>query len=112
MKYKVIRDCHFSNRYWHEGEIAEFPDVIQPNHHFEVLNKQEGIYKKDVVKVIPDPQTMSQINDERKQNMPKTGMAYQNGANGEVAAVVKPQEQATPNSIEPPRKRGRPPRLK
>lgn len=103
MKYKVIRDCHFANRYWNEGTLAEFPESVVPNHHFELLNKQEGMYKKEVVVVNPDPLTMHEMNEQREKNKPTTGMAFNPGSDASVS------KESIPGTPEIPHKgRGRP----
>ena len=41
-KYKVLRTNYgFQNRYWTQGEVANFEDEVHPPHHFQPLDEWE-----------------------------------------------------------------------
>lgn len=102
MIYKVLRDCHYVNRYWNAGELANFPNGTD-NEHFEEVTEQ--VTPEVVVEVPEEPNTMSGMNAVRNQNKPKTGMAY--AIEEQKARNEKAQKLQEPLP-EPVKKRGRP----
>jgi len=80
-RYRVLRDCHWNFGYWDEGRIVEIDDELNPPEHFKKLGRYgEEVDTAPEVRQPgqPDmkttPATMKELNDQKKSQIPKTGM--------------------------------------
>lgn len=87
-RYVVLRDCHYAHRYWEEKQIANFAEGVTPPEHFQPIT--ESFHPKEEPIDVPAANTMHEMNVQRKDNTPKTGMGHVPGE--EVQPIKKDWE--------------------